>query len=667
MTFLSPGAAILAAAIAGPLLLAIYVLKLRRRPVRVSSVVFWDEATRDLEANVPFRRLRSSLLLIIQALVLACLVLAAGRPVIGSSSGERLVLVIDASASMSARDGPNATTRLDEAKRVALRVARSNAGGMLSRISGGGGSVCIVRFAADAEVLQAFTSSTNLLRTSIDGIESTDQAGDLASALSLARSLATSVGPGSTTGDMESAGDIAAGARIIVITDDDAAIPMDPAIEALSVAPPAAEARPTPPPGVAPHNTGIVGLSAARRANDPTNAILFIDVLSTAREPRVVECLVLVDGRDASSASIKIPAASDKPARSSAMITIPLPRGGLVTARLAERDLLESDNASSILVREPLSPTIAVVRVESTQTVGLGWALRDVLEELRPKRLDILSPTNYLEASTKGAIHADLVVFDGWTPPSPALGASLSFGSTGAIPGVIATPLDARATRSVVLWERDHPALRTLSLDGIIARMDTRWSLDAYAAPEWTLRDLATTSDGPMIIEGDHARDRHIACVFRPELSNWPLQPGFALFVASAVEYLTLDRLGGVSMSYTTSDLIRIDAGEAPITIDGPITRTIDAGAPMHAQRTLGTLPKAGVYTATTGGKTTLIPVNLESAAESSIPLTFRERADNPRRASRSEDDRSFWPSFVLLALALLGVEWLIYAKRTRV
>mgnify|MGYP001327163441 CR=1 FL=1 len=667
MTFLSPGAAILAAAITGPLLLAIYVLKLRRRPVRVSSVIFWDEATRDLEANVPFRRLRSSLLLFIQALILACLVLAVGRPVLGSSRGERLILVIDTSASMSSRDGPHATARLDEAKRLARRVAKSNAGGMLSRISGGGGSVCVIRFAADAEALQAFTSSTNLLRSSIDAIVPTDQAGDLASALSLARSLATSDGPGSNSEDEASAGDAAAGARIIVITDDAAAIPMDPAIEVLSVAPPVAEARPTSPPGVAPHNTGIVGLSATRRANDPANAILFVDVLSTAMEPRVVECLVLVDGRDAVSASINVPAATDTPSRTSATITIPLPRGGLVTARLAERDLLESDNAASILVREPISPTIALVRAESAQTAGLGWALRDVLEELRPKRLDVLSPANYLEASASGTILADLVVFDGWIPRSPATGASLSFGSTGSIPGIVSTPLEARASRSVVLWDRDHPALRALSLDGILARVDTRWSLDAPAAPEWTLRELASTSDGPMIVEGDHARDRHIACVFRPELSNWPLQPGFALFVASALEYLTLDRLGGVSMSFTTNDLIRIDAGEAPIAIDGPITRTIDAGTPIHAQRTLGRLPKAGVYTATTGGATTLIPVNLVSEAESAIPLTARVQTDMPRRASGSGADRSFWPWLVLLALVLLGVEWLIYARRTRV
>ncbi len=665
MTFLSPGAAILAAAIAGPLLLAIYVLKLRRRPVRVSSVIFWDEATRDLEANVPFRRLRSSLLLLIQALILACLVLAAGRPVLGSSQGERLILVIDVSASMSARDGPNATTRLDEAKRLSLRVARSNAGGMLSRITGGGGSVGVVRFAADAEVVQAFTASTNLLRSSIDALEPTDQPGDLANALTLARSLATTSGSDMSSETESPSSEGPTTARIIVITDDAATVPMDPSIEVLSIAPPEGES--SPPPGVSPFNTGIVGISATRRANDPSNAILFVDVLSTAKEPRVVECLILVDGRDTTSASIELPASTDKPARSSATIAVPLPTGGLVTARLAERDLLESDNAASIMVREPLSPSIALIRAESSQTVGLGWALRDVLEELRPERLDILSPANYLEPSAKDAIHADLVVFDGWTPPSPAPGATLSFGSTGAIPGVGSIPLDARATRSVVLWERDHPALRALSLDGIIARMDTRWSLDTSPAPEWTLRELASSSDGPLIVEGDHARDRHIACAFRPELSNWPLQPAFALFVASAVEYLTLDRLGGVSMSYSTSDLIRIDAGETPIAIEGPITRTHAGGQPINGQRALGTLPKAGVYTATTDGTTTLIPVNLVNGAESAIPLTNREGTTPPRRPAAINDDRSFWPWLVLIALVLLGVEWIVYARRTRV
>ena len=74
MTFLNPWSAILAAAVAVPLLLLLYFLKLRRQTLRMASTLLWRSATVDLQANVPFQRLRWSLLLLtsIAVMVAAC-------------------------------------------------------------------------------------------------------------------------------------------------------------------------------------------------------------------------------------------------------------------------------------------------------------------------------------------------------------------------------------------------------------------------------------------------------------------------------------------------------------------------------------------------------------------------------------------------------------------
>ena len=46
------------------LVLLMYMLRLRRRPVLVSSTMLWQRAVRDIEGNIPWQRLSPSLLLL---------------------------------------------------------------------------------------------------------------------------------------------------------------------------------------------------------------------------------------------------------------------------------------------------------------------------------------------------------------------------------------------------------------------------------------------------------------------------------------------------------------------------------------------------------------------------------------------------------------------------
>ena len=82
MTLLDPLSAILTGAIAAPILVVLYFLKLRRRRLRVASTLLWQRAVQDLQVNEPFRWLRPSLLLFLQLLALALLAIAIGRPAI---------------------------------------------------------------------------------------------------------------------------------------------------------------------------------------------------------------------------------------------------------------------------------------------------------------------------------------------------------------------------------------------------------------------------------------------------------------------------------------------------------------------------------------------------------------------------------------------------------
>ena len=105
-------------------IIALYFLKLRRRPVQVPSTLLWRRSIEDLHVNSLFQRLRRNLLLFLQllAVFLAMLALAGPRVEGTTGQGQRFVLAIDNSASMSATD--IAPSRLDRAKQEARKIVQ---------------------------------------------------------------------------------------------------------------------------------------------------------------------------------------------------------------------------------------------------------------------------------------------------------------------------------------------------------------------------------------------------------------------------------------------------------------------------------------------------------------------------------------------------------------
>ena len=90
-----------------PIIVAYYMLRLRRRDVPVGSTFLWQQLVRDVEANAPWQRLRFSWLLLLQLLIALVAVIAAARPFLTVSSdlAANVVLIVDTSASMGTRRG----------------------------------------------------------------------------------------------------------------------------------------------------------------------------------------------------------------------------------------------------------------------------------------------------------------------------------------------------------------------------------------------------------------------------------------------------------------------------------------------------------------------------------------------------------------------------------
>src|SRR5262245_30506699 len=170
-------------ALGAPIVL-LYLLKLKRTRHVVSSILLWQRAIQEMQANVPFKKLRRNLLLILQLAILALIVLALSRPAITSHALARggTIIVVDATASMGARDE-------DGGRRSRLERGRQIVREMLGGI-GGETRAALIEAAGRPRLVCPITSDRSRLESSLLSIKQTDEAGDLHEAVMLACELA---------------------------------------------------------------------------------------------------------------------------------------------------------------------------------------------------------------------------------------------------------------------------------------------------------------------------------------------------------------------------------------------------------------------------------------------------------------------------------------------
>lgn len=648
MTFLTPWLGILAGAIALPTLLILYFLKLRRRNIEISTTLLWKKAIQDLQANAPFQKLRRNLLLFLQILILAgiCFALAQPRLKAQMLETQRHIILIDRSASMTARDGGQVSgetvSRLDQAKREAEATIDSlREGGVLSR--GSSDEAMIISFGTNAEVLQPFTSDKATLKAAIkaiqpiDGPTRIDEAVRLAKAHRPARTLQDT-----TTGQAVAVEGLVGGEPVTMHLFTDGRIP-DAAQSKMTVEGDSLVyhrvGQTTAP------NVGVVAIRSDRAFENPDRLNVFVAIENNEALARAVDVELLIDGVVAGIKSTSIPgatitreeatnpdgspAAANAPAQPANQpanqpeqgatpatrigdiqpgvggVVFPIDRSesALVSVRLRgtgtgeaiEGDVLALDDAAWLVVPPAKRLSIALV------TNGNVY-LKAALEGYPLARLQEFTPAQYDQASRSGKIaEFDVVVLDGSLPvgaPDAATGLPPGrFVIFGAVPppasGIVDKGLGGPG--GMVDWSRDHPAMRGLSLDSVVIIK----SRNVEVAPRSPSTVIASADTGPAVIEIAAAQTRAIVVPFDIQESYWPFDASFVVFVGRAIRHVGDDGaqsglLRSIQPGRVLADRLPSDATD--IRIQGPGNVDASITAAPDGSFVFGPVERVGVY-----------------------------------------------------------------------
>ena len=640
VTLLAPWSAVLAAGIGVPVLVLLYMLKLRRRRAAVPTTMLWTQAFRDLEANVPFQRLRLSAIFALQLLAVLMTALALGRPAIESDiePATRVIVLIDTSASMRARSGDR--TRLDDAKEkataLAERVMRS-----------GRSAVMVVSFGASASVAVPLSRDRRAVLAAIDAIQPSDEEADLDEALRVADAF-------SMQGESleEEPPDV------FVVSDGGVAPPGSGAgrrVRARRVE----LVRIGPDPGAPVDNVGIVTFGAGRSYEDPATVDLFARVANAGPAPVDLVLTLRAGGNALRSWSVTVPPADERGAGESTVThRVEAPWAALLLLAHARPDDLPADDTAAVVLSPPQAARLALVSASGTADpflVGL-FELTD------PAALVSLSAESFDARGASIAEEFDLLVFDGvapdrW-PPVPSL-------TIGAAPADVRRGEPSRAGGQRVLsWDRRHPLMRHVALDGLVFA-----GTGGFESLPIDTEVLATGPGGPLIVSVVASGARHAMVAFALRDSNWPVDPSFAVFMQNALDVLAFAGRAardGVAHRPGEAIAVRVADGVDELRLDGPRTERVAVGG--RPVVTLPALPDAGVYrvegaeppddtialSILSDVETDIRPQEDLSINAATIATTIVERTA----------PRELWPWLVAAALVLLAIEWMVYALR---
>jgi Ca-activated chloride channel family protein len=646
MNFLKPTSLYLLLLI--PLLLLLYVLRLRRKTYVVSSCLLWEQSIEDMKANSPFQRLRRNLLLPLQVIFLTLAVLALARPFWRGAAdvAQNIILIIDGSASMKATDVGK--TRFEAAKSAAAK--------MVDDLSDGN-RMMIVEAKSSPRIASSFTSDKSQLRDTLDRMRAADTSTDLGSAIQLASSIAKDIQK----------------SEIFLLSDGAARLPgqyisLPPFIKE-ELGHTSARMRFVGFGRKDADNVGITAFEIGQSPAEPSERQVFVVLQNfgdTERWPLLLELYHnenLIDVRELSL--------SPGERRSTIFDGFGYVEGS-VKAVIDIDDDFDVDDRAYYILHEPSALRILLV---STGNRFLEEAIRTASTTIKLFREE---PETYSAvertASSLDEKH-DVVVFDGFIPDDLPVDSpsgrpynvifvnpetDLPFGKL----------LFHSDNPTVIDWDRSHPVMRFVNLSSL--QIDR---IRNYEMPPW-MKPLVESDMGTLAWLGEHDGRRIIVLSFDTRLrpfNNFPMLTAFPIFVSNALNWLAGPDTKRSHRQVRSGEPLKLPppsvVGDQIVTVrkpDGEEVKLRSKGGNVVFSDT----DTVGIYEVIGEAFTEKFAVNLLDESESDIKAVGKIEIAGQGIASSTistVSNREIWASLVFVALMLLAAEWWVYHRRVLV
>lgn len=627
MNILAPANFAFAALIGAILLL--YILRLKRRERVISSTMLWPTALRDLQANAPWQKLRSSLLMWLQIAFIALCVMALVRPAIRTlaGGGQNMAIILDASASMNATD--ISPSRFGQAQNEALKLVNA-----LSP----GDSAAIILAGAQTRVLASPTNDRNALKSAINNARAQDTSNNLNDAIALATSLLQKK----------------KSAQIYVLSDGSVPPLQDAAtgtsgLQFVKI-------------GTRDNNIAITALDAQRGYAQGSQYQIFATVRNYSNQEQTVNLQLSRDGNAVAVRPLTIAARGQQSQLFDDLNIGP----GTWSVKFDADDDLKSDNVAWTQIEPQRAIRVLMV---SDGNLFLERAIN-----INPDvKLFSTTVAGYAAARAKGDF--DVVVCDGQIPTDEDATNQLIFGAIDANSPVIksgAANAVAQAP-SVVDWDKKNPVTQFAPWS------DVRFSQSLAVSTKPWAQTLVDSERTPLVVAGTRGDHRVVWCGFDLTQTDLPLRVAFPIFITNAVRWLSGASGNAATQTLRTGQPIPLDVpkGARDVTISTPDgtkqqiaveaanSDNEDATAPLYTGAV-----RAGQYGVSSdgGGTKQTFAVSLLNAQESDLTPRDALPLSNGKAVageSRPRANRELWGYFALVALALLSLEWWIYHRGT--
>ena len=495
MHFLNPSAFYLLAFI--PIVMLLHFLKLRRQRHVVPSVMLWLEAIEDMKANVPFQRLRNSLLLPLQILFLLVVVGGVARPALRQlgSLSEQSVVIIDTSASMGATD--LGKPRLDVAKAKALKL--------INQLGTNGQMMIMDTSRPPHNIRQAFTSDTEKLRQAIESLSVAHTPPTLKAVFDSVVVYASV--PGAQVAQNPDA------AGVVFISDNFGTLPNSAnpfQLQKIGL-------------GNRSENIGIVQLSATRSLNPPNRYQVLVGVQSFADTPKEFQVRLGVEGKSFfDDESVVLPP------KETTSILFSLEDderfyGQVVTARLDIDDDLSVDNVAVAILHPPSKWKVLLVSDRSQPS------LNAILKTDPHVILNQVTTSDY-----HGTGGNDILIFDQFVP-DPLPDGNIIF--LNPIDGLPFMPTQENIQPTQIIGQHPtHEVMRDVSLIDLEVKASLQVQL-----PLWGI-SLIETNQAPLIWLGEQENHKVVVFAFDPfdlGISNFATSiPSAPILISQCLERL---------------------------------------------------------------------------------------------------------------------------------